>query len=179
MRHVAQAVLVTHLAHQLREKGSWCGETHLQKALYLLQELEGVPLEFEFILYKHGPFSFDLRDKLTELRADGFLELKPRPYPYGPTFAPSEQALETWKSFPVTLRNYADELNRVADLVGDSGVSELEQIATALYVTRELGDDASREERAARMVELKPHVSEEDALNAVAKIDEALQNRKH
>jgi uncharacterized protein YwgA len=56
-----RAILVT-LIKSLRSKGSWCGETHIQKAAFFLQQLTGVPIDFDFILYKHGPFSFDLRE---------------------------------------------------------------------------------------------------------------------
>src|SRR5258708_4221415 len=177
MKRVAQAVVMTRLAHQLHEKGSWCGETHLQKSVDLLQEVENVPLEVEFILYKHGPFSFDLRDRLTELRAEGYLDLVPKPYPYGPTLAPSDQAKKTWKGFPITLGKYKNHLARVSELVADKGVTELEQIATALYVTKELGK-VSKTKRAKRMVELKPHVSEEDAENAIDTIDAAIKAGK-
>ena len=55
------AVLLS-LVGEMINKGSWCGETHIQKAAYFLQVLLEVPLEFDFILYKHGPFSFDLSD---------------------------------------------------------------------------------------------------------------------
>jgi uncharacterized protein YwgA len=178
MKPIAQAVVLTNLASELRLRDSWCGETHLQKSAYLLQELEGVPLEFDFILYKHGPFSFDLRDRLTELRADGFLHLAARPYPYGPTFIPSELAKRTWKNFPITLGKYKTQIARVASLVGDKGVTELERLATALYVTRELGNEASRGDRAERMMELKPHISESDAIAAIALIDREIKNRR-
>ena len=38
-----------------------------------------MPLGYDFTLYKHGPFSFDLRDDIHALRADGLLDLEPRP----------------------------------------------------------------------------------------------------
>ena len=62
---VRNGVVITRLIETLRERGSWCGETHVQKAAFFLQELMEVPTRFHFILYKHGPFSFDLRDELT------------------------------------------------------------------------------------------------------------------
>ena len=34
-----------------------------------------VPTGFEFILYMYGPFSFDLSDELTSIRADGLLKI--------------------------------------------------------------------------------------------------------
>ena len=39
-----------------------------QKAVYFLQEIFDVPTGIEYILYKHGPYSFDLTADLTALR---------------------------------------------------------------------------------------------------------------
>jgi len=78
MDRLRKAALQTRLIEQLRKEGSWCGETHVQKATLFLQDLMRVPLELEFILYKHGPFSFDLRSELTSLRADELVKLEPQ-----------------------------------------------------------------------------------------------------
>jgi len=56
MDRLQKAALITRLLQNLRSKHSWCGETHIQKAAFFAQELMEVPLGFEFILYKHGPF---------------------------------------------------------------------------------------------------------------------------
>ena len=63
MKLLKRNVMVLTLARKIRNRGSWCGETHLQKAVYLLQDLAGVETGLEFVLYKHGPFSFGLRDQ--------------------------------------------------------------------------------------------------------------------
>jgi uncharacterized protein YwgA len=69
MDRLWRASLLLTMNEELRRAGSWAGETHMQKAIFFLQELIKVPLGFEFLLYKHGPFSFDLRDELTFMRA--------------------------------------------------------------------------------------------------------------
>ena len=84
MMDLKRSALVVALVNRLSQRGSWCGETHIQKTTYFLQGLLNVPTGFEFILYKHGPFSFDLRDELARLRAYGYLDLSPEP-PYGPS----------------------------------------------------------------------------------------------
>ena len=83
MKRLQRAAILVTLAEKLRDQGSWCGETHIQKGTYLLQELLGVPLELEYCLYKHGPYSFDLSDELTSLRADRIFDQEKQPYPYG------------------------------------------------------------------------------------------------
>ena len=90
MDRLKRAALITKLVDRLREENSWCGETHVQKAVYFLQTLFNAPTDFEFILYKHGPFSFDLRDELTSLRADEVLALEVQ-LPYGPRIFTTER----------------------------------------------------------------------------------------
>ena len=74
MNQLAQKTILVGLIERLADKGSWAGETHLQKAAYLLAELRGVDFDFDFILYKHGPFSFELRDELSAMRAEGLVD---------------------------------------------------------------------------------------------------------
>lgn len=167
-------VLVAALAEQLRKRGSWCGETHLQKSLFLLQEMLKVPLEFEFVLYKHGPYSFDLRDHLTMMRADGYLDVEPQPFPYGPRLSPSNISSELRKRFPQTEQRYSKQIEFVASAVGTSGVAELERLATALYVTAKHSGPKGSDGREKDLRALKPHVSLEEARGAVRRIDELI-----
>jgi uncharacterized protein YwgA len=163
--------IVAALTDALHERGSWCGETHLQKAIYLLEEVVDVPLDYEFVLYKHGPFSFDLRDELTEMRADGLLALEPRPFPYGPSLktTPSSSRLEA--RFPKTLRTYDASIQLIANHVGARGVTELEKLATAVFVK----SNDYEEDLADRIHELKPHVSRDEARRALEEAEALFQ----
>lgn len=160
----------------LKEEGSWCGETHVQKASYFLEELTHVPLGFDFILYRHGPFSFELRDELTELRAVGFLELESRPLPYGPSFLVTSHGLKLVERHRQSVDRYRRQASFVASKVGEKAAAELERLATALYLKVRIGgEEVSEEARAAALREVKPHVSEEDALTAVKAVDEWME----
>ncbi len=167
-----RAALLVALRDKLYVRGSWCGETHLQKAAYFLQELLGVPLGFRFILYKYGPFSGELRRELGSMRSDGFLELVPQPAPYGPklhaTPVAERQLMGRW---PKTLGRYDNHLDFVAEKLGRLGVAPLERLATALWVWREMpgADEATR---AQRINELKPHVSVDQARDALRRVSE-------
>lgn len=176
MNRLAQEAVLVGLARRLHERGSWGGETHLQKAAYLLHELRGVPFDFNFILYKHGPFSFELRDELGSMRADRLIEREVQVPPYGPRFVVTDRGRELERRFARTMDRYGDALDSVAERLGDRGVMELERLATALWVTRELGEQAPVEERAGRLHQVKPHVSIAEAADAVREIDEMLAN---
>jgi hypothetical protein len=173
MDRLPKAAIVTKLAKRLRHYGSWCGETHIQKGMYLLQDMLDVPTGFDFILYKHGPYSFELGDELTSLRADGLLALEPQSVPYGPRFAVTPVTRRLHATFPRTLAKYADSIEFVAKALGDKRVDELERVATALYVTkrRQSDHDGSVQGRAKCLNSLKPHVSVDAATQAVEEID--------
>jgi len=164
--------LLLSLVDAMEKQGSWCGETHIQKCSYFLQAMLGVPLGFEFILYKHGPFSFDLRDELTAMRADAFLAVRVKDTSYGPTLSftlgPNHEVLSRYGQEEVT--RYGRQILFVAEHLAPKGVAELERLGTAVFVTcTEGAHDA--EKRARRIHELKPHVSLEEARAAVETVD--------
>jgi uncharacterized protein YwgA len=163
-----QAVLLA-LIQRLRKKGSWCGETHIQKSAYFLQELLGVPLELNVVFYKHGPYSFDLSDVITSLRGDELLTVIPRGS-YGPTLLPTENVQKLLARFPITMKKYSPAIRFVSDRLGPKNVAELERLSTALYVIGEL-PNSSMDRRAREINRLKPHVSIDDATAALQAVE--------
>ena len=170
MERLQKVSLIIDLLKKLRDKGSWCGETHIQKSIYFLQELTGVPMEFDFILYKHGPFAFDLRDELNAMRADDLIEHVFHPTPYGPSVAPTRSGINVHDHFPKTVKKYSRELDFVANYLGDKGVAELERMGTALYVTLK-NKGADIQTRAAEINELKPHIPVTEAHRAIEEVE--------
>lgn len=165
--------VVLALAAALDKNRSWCGETHVQKSTYFLQELLNVPLGFGFIFYKHGPFSFDLRDEITGMVADDILRIQPQPAPYGPSILPGKWADRQAQRFASTVNEFRTQIDFVARNLGQRGmgVAELERLATALYVWRRPTVGESVESRVAEIRTLKPHITEEQAKDAVQRVD--------
>ena len=170
MDRLRNAALLTRLIEGLCSKGDWCGETHVQKTAFFVQELLGVPLGFQFILYKHGPFSFDLRDELTALRADGLLELEPRTY--GAQLVPTKQCGYIQGIYPKTMEKYERSIGFIVEKFGGKGVVELERLATAFYVGKRSGEGEPVDSRARKVTELKPHITIEKARDAVREVDQ-------
>jgi hypothetical protein len=173
MDRLRKAAVLTRLIEQLRRKGSWCGETHVQKAALFLQDLMLVPLGVDFILYKHGPFSFDLRDELTSLRADELVRLEPQAG-YGPRIATTGRSAYIQGLYSKTLERYDDRISFVADKLGSKRVADLERLATAFYVTDQITSDGSVGERAAELTALKPHIGRDEAVAAVKEVDQII-----
>lgn len=170
-RQKRDAILVR-LTEALHERESWCGETHLQKASYFLQEMVGAKMGFDFILYKHGPFSFDLRDELSAMRAIGLVDFRVQHPSYGPSIVPSPDAKSLKHKFPKTLRRHEHFITFVADKFKAKPVVELEKLGTAFYVLRELGNEATDEKCAERIHQLKPHIPVEQATDALRTVRE-------
>ena len=175
MNRMKRSALLTRLVQRLREAGSWGGETHVQKATFFLQDLMKVPLDFDFILYKHGPYSFDLHDEIAALRGDGLLtfELHNR---YSPHLQPTNLCAHIQDRFPKTLARYDSRITLVAETFGDKGVVQLELLGTALYVTLEYGPTEPC--RATRMTMLKPHIQPPQASKAIAEVDRIIADSK-
>ena len=165
MTRTKKLAVVAVLTTKLREKGSWGGETHVQKAVYFLQELLGIPTGFEFVLYKHGPFSFDLRDTIGMMKAEGMLELQQRPYPYGPSLmVPSrQQNLLLRQMFQ---EKYSDGVEFIAAELAELRVSKLEELATGLYMKRQHPME-TEVFQARRVIMTKPHILFEDAVASI------------
>ena len=174
LTRLKRAAVLTRLVGSMRRHGSWAGETHVQKACFFLQELLQVPLGFKFILYRHGPFSFDLRDELTSLRADELLVLEPQPMPYGPKMADTPLAASVQARFPNMLAKYDQPLDFVVRKLGDKGVASLERLATALYVCLGKSGGKATGDRADHLCRLKPHVPPEGARAAIEEVDQII-----
>lgn len=171
-----QAILLS-LVKAMKEKGSWCGETHVQKSVFFLKRMLGVPVDFEFVLYKHGPFSFDLRDELDEMRANLTLGLQSNPYPYGPSYIPGSSAKIMEERYPKTSDKYRKQLDFVAENISAKSVADLERIATAYFVSQDpLYPDTPQIIK--HIVELKPHISEIEAEEALKTVEGLLWRSK-
>ena len=165
-----KTALMGHLVSQLRTVGNWCGETHIQKTVYILQTACRVSMGYSFVLYKHGPYSFDLKLDTSRLLGRRMLKQEPSAPPYGPRLRATTIMANHAARHHETIGRHSKDITRVVQFVSNRGVAELERLSTALYVTVR-NEDKSVESRARRIHELKPHVSVELATEAVQELD--------
>jgi uncharacterized protein YwgA len=162
----------------LHRANSWCGETHIQKAIYLLQSAGEVDLGYGFVLYKHGPYSFDLATDIASLRSANVIEFAFPVQGYGPSVTLTTLAERIMQSAQLFVRQFATRINFIAEWFGSHDVRYLERIATAFYVKQQ----SPREDTAglaARIMSLKPHISEPDAYTALRELDVKLRGLAH
>ena len=153
--------LLCHLIAAMERAGSWVGETQIQKSVMFLQQLMGVPMGYQFVLYKHGPFSFDLRSELAVMRAGLRLDVEHR-MNYGPSFTLGKWGLAAIEK-PTA---YENEIQFVAERISTEASRPVERISTAFYMTKKYPEQ-SNNEIAKEINRLKPHISETQALLAI------------
>ena len=169
MNRLQKATLIVEMLDKMIKKGSWAGETHLQKCVFFLQNMRSVPIGYEFQLYKYGPFSFDLRDDLLQLQAESMVDLSPRSSSYGSSLAPSDTSLLLRKHFPRTLKRYQDEISFVADHFGSLNARDLGRLATAYYFYLK-GGNSSDEEIGELVNSVKPYITVSEGADAARQI---------
>ena len=171
LKGIRLKAVVASLVEKMQDRDGWCGETHIQKTAYFLQALVGVPLSYEFIIYKHGPYSFDLHDDLMAMKANRFLKTEAR-RPYGPSYGIGDLSKVVTDRYPKTLREFNQHIEFVADELGSKGVKELERLGTALFVTNQNANGLGVNERARLVSKRKPHINIDQARMAVRTVDE-------
>lgn len=183
MDKIKRFAIVLSVIENLHRFESWSGETHIQKTVYFLEKtFPEVINYYPFILYKYGPFSFELRDDLGIMSAEKFIKITPR-FPYGLRIFPERDFSEEIKKlFPQTLAKNENKIKFITKKLADKKVSDLEAAATALYVSVEVMAGEPREKRAEELCRLKPHISFEQADEVIDEVDKILQEveqKKH
>lgn len=171
-----QRAQILELLDRMHKHESWCGETHVQKCAYFLQVALDVDLGVQFVLYKHGPFSFELHELLGQMRAEQLIELQSK-FPYGPSIVETALGRTLRERLRATVEPEAEQIEFVAEKLGQRTVAELERVGTALYV-RGLLTSSDIDGRAEQIVELKPHISQEAAYRAAHEVEELLAEAK-
>jgi uncharacterized protein YwgA len=168
MNDLQRSAIVATLVKECRARHSFCGETMVQKSVFVLQKLLRVPLDFDFQLYIYGPFSFELQQHLSSMMADDMIAV--RSLEYGSTFEAGEQVAYLEKHSAATIAQHHDAVAFVLDRLAGRGVKQLERLATALYFTVTT-DDTTVDGRSAKIREVKPHIGDGEARQAVEEVD--------
>lgn len=171
MNRYERMALLLRLMELLRDKGSWCGATHIQKSAYFAQDLTKVPFGYDFVIYKYGPFSSSLRDELSGMLALLVAELEVHDMFRSPKYRIGRRGRTLMEAFGECIEEYENQLRFVSDKIGHMKIKELEQVGTALFVTREMESEASAGARCDRLRHRKPHIARRDAKTAIEGVD--------
>ena len=83
-----KASLVLAVIRSLKQHGSWTGKTHVQKSLFLIKTATQIDVPFTFVLFKHGPYSFELETELEQMKSYLAITSEPDPNGYGVVLSP-------------------------------------------------------------------------------------------
>ncbi len=128
-----QYALVLSLMDALHDNKSWCGETRIQKNMYLLHELKRVEADWDFVLYKYGPYSFELHDNLEEMSFLELIEGKSQKY-YGPRLFLTDKGKGFMKKHFPEKEDTKNAVTETARIYGPNNVQALEKCATAIFL---------------------------------------------
>lgn len=164
MTSSTEMILIGGIVKTLQDMGSWCGETHIQKTSYIAKHIERVPFESDFILYKHGPFSFDLNSSLNSMRSQKLLNVTPQQF--GSTYSVD---VDLWNVIDHasgdTFERFRAQIEEACRPLARKKVAELERIVTAVYVYINFYN-GDVDIMAKKLVTLKPHISPREAYAA-------------
>ncbi len=176
LNNIDRWAVVAEIVNGMRAKGGWAGETHLQKTLFFIQEMLQVPCGYDYVLYKHGPYSFDLHDDLARMFTNSILGIEPRP-PYGPSLKVEDVGVGVIQRRSQTVGQYERQIKFAVETLGSKDVRELERLGTALLLKRRdpsLGEALLAKE----IVQYKPHVPENLAVDAVRTVSQIEQEAR-
>ena len=176
MDRLWQARLVSDVVGALRENGSWTAESHVQKCVYMVKELFDADVPFRFVPYKHGPFSFELRDEISRLLSARVLVSEPA-RPYGPRIKARSDSARLRRQFEQVNHGLSSEICFVVEKIGEKTASEVGLLATGLLVLKE--QDApvgSSPDVITRFRFLKPAVEEDACREYIRKAQGLMEN---
>jgi hypothetical protein len=106
------------------------GKKALQKLVYFSQ-VEGLSLGFDYILYKYGPYSYELEDKIKEMEFFEFIQVTPDDLGYKITCS---------VNVPPLPREEKRIVERVIQRYGSFSPRELELFSTVHFIAVDMLD---------------------------------------
>ncbi len=167
--------LIAELARRLDGKSPQFGKTSLQKMIYLLQELTGVPTNYRFSLYTHGPFTAQLLGDLDLVEALGAVRVQYVISGYGGyRISPGSESQAILGKASDFLEGNQAAIEMIVDEFGAFSAKELELRATIVYLDREVNRSKKNLDRSgfvALVKKIKPRFSQDNTNRALEELE--------
>lgn len=131
---------------------------------------------YKFVIYKHGPFSFELSSELSSMRATNIIELAFPHLGYGPSIKATDFGKRVYEINKDNIVAFDTVVEFVSEWFGSRDVRYLERITTAYFVTQKHPREPVVS-RAKRINDLKSHVDLQAAEEAVRTVDQKKTRR--
>lgn len=163
-----QHAFILEIIESLHRHESRTGKTHVQKAISLLRDLGKVNVPFEFVLYRHGPYSFQVEEALEQMQSYDAIRAEPNAGGYGAVLRTGSMA-DFSRSHEALTEKEKLAVDEVCKFVARRNVLDLERLATASWI-RHQEQVTQSDQVAIRLNTLKPHISIDKAETANAEI---------
>ncbi len=141
----------------------------MQKLIYLIQALEGVPVGYPFHFYHYGPYSSDLAGDLEFISTLQGVGITYDPYINMYNISAGDKANLLTKKAEDFLEQYKGKIDRIIRSFSDKRAEELELITSIVYTWRADQEDDEHKEHALvkRVAELKPKFNSQEIQHAL------------
>ena len=140
------------LIRELREVGSWTGETHIQTSMFYLERMLGCVQGYRFYFYCHGPYSRDVWEVMQFMSEYGEIVAESQP-----RYRPRYQLTDAGRELADEFEYGAEQIEWISQYVGEKSVTPLEGPSTALFLMLQ-DPKRSESENAAELHRLRPHI---------------------
>ncbi|KXK22115.1 MAG: hypothetical protein QY327_10790 [Fimbriimonadaceae bacterium] len=168
MYEIDQVVRQASVVAALVQRQPKIGRTALMKYTFLLQEVKGLPLGFDFTLYAYGPYDGAVLGRLSTAVRWGAVKESPVMYPGGIGYElePGEQLDSILARDKAFFHDHAAELDWVVKEFKEYNAAGMELIGTMVFVDREAheaGEMRTKDELIDIVLKIKPRFSKDQA----------------
>jgi uncharacterized protein YwgA len=145
------------------------GKTAMQKLIYLIQELTGVPVGYRFRIYNYGPYSSDLAEDVTYVEFLNGIRVDFDAALNSYKIEVSEKAPFLKEKAREFIDRYQSGMDKIIQEFGQRKARELELVSTTVYVSRVLQatQTYSQERLMSQVQEIKPKFRPEEIQQAI------------
>lgn len=166
--------LIAYLAKKLKDVSPQFGKTVLQKLVYIMQELYGLPIDYDYCLYNYGPYCKELDNDLSYIALLDGVNVDWNVIGY--KISPSKKA----EHYIEKAQDFLSKNNELIDLTiqnfGNMQAKDLELRSTIIFVYKQSSssrENKNRQELIKKVGEIKPHFSVQEIEKAY---DELIAN---
>ncbi len=156
--------VIVELTRRIQDQSPQFGKTVMQKLVYLLTTIYGVPTGYEHTLYTYGPYSEELASDVANVAAMEGIEIS---HGVKNGFEIKLAKNHDWVSGKST-KFINENRTKIDSLIRDFGsfnARELELRSTLIFLTK--SEAFSREKLTKQLIELKPYFTEKEVYFAI------------
>ena len=152
--------ILSSFSQGLKEGG--IGKTAMMKFIYLLQEVYGVSLQYDFEIYTYGPYSSEVMGDIDFASHNEIISLEVYQYPSGRGYLlkPAKEAKKAVQTEHAFIEKNKESIDAIITHFGKRTAKDLELITTIIYLYKQCLKNSwstSISDLSSDVQEIKPH----------------------